>query len=463
LRVLLAVGILGAAGLVLLGPPLDREDAVRAALLAGHGVVELPAGLTEVSSELVIPAGSHDLEIRGAPGGTVLRASARFHGRAVIRCEPSARVTLRGFTIDGNRAALEQPLSLPPSNVTFARFYRNNGILADRVLNFTIRDVHLREVANYPVLVSRSRTVLIERVRIGDSGSRNAAGKNNASGGILLEDGTSGFTVRDCRLENVRGNGIWTHSRFASPRNASGLIAGNRFRMIGRDAVQVGHAVRVRVERNSGSFIGYPAEEVDMESGAIPAALDTAGDTAGCAYVDNRFEEINGKCIDLDGFHDGEIRGNRFVNRRPPDAYPHANVGIVFNDSHPHTRSNRITVEDNEIDGLLFTGIFVIGPGHRIVNNRLLNLNRAHCNENRARFGCYNPAGDPDLLQSGIYLGRGVLRPNPARESLIRDNLITGYRMRERCIVAAPGLDRRANLLEGNRCRDVVAAPAGSP
>jgi hypothetical protein len=191
-----------------------------------------------------------------------------------------------------------------------------------------------------------------------------------------------------------------------------------------------------------------------MASGAIPAALDTAGNTADCVYAENRFEEVNGKCIDLDGFHDGAVRGNRCVNRKPPEAYPYGNVGIVFNDSHPHTRSNRITVEDNVIDGTLFSGMFVIGPGHRIVNNRLMNLNMAHCNENRAKFGCYNPAGDPEVLQTGIYLGRGVLRPNPARESLIRGNLITGYKMSSRCFGAAPGVDARANRIEANRCRD---------
>lgn len=454
MRPLFAAVGLGTVVLALLGPAPDKEAAVRAALLRRTGVVELPAGTVEISSELVIPAGSHDLVVRGAPGSTVLRATSKFHGRAVIRCERSERVTLSGFVIEGNRPALERRFSLPPSNVTFARFYGNNGILAENTLGFTVRDVKLREVANYAVLVSRSIDVLVERVAIENSGSRNAAGKNNASGGILLEDGTRGFTVRDCELRNIRGNGIWTHSRFASPRNRNGLISGNRFHTIGRDAVQVGHAVKVRVERNTGAYIGYPAAGVDMASGAIPAALDTAGNTEGCVYTENRFEEINGKCIDLDGFHDGVVSANRCVNRNAAEAYPHGNVGIVFNDSHPHTRSNRIVVEDNEIDGTLFSGIFVIGPGHRIVKNRLLNLNMAHCNESRAKFGCYNPAGDPDLLQTGIYLGRGVLRPNPARDSVIRDNLITGYRMAERCIAAAPGVDARANRIEANRCRD---------
>lgn len=305
MRFALAMAGLAAIGVALLRPAPGSEEALRAALRSGRGLVQLPAGTLEITAELVIPAGSHDVEVRGAPEGTLLRAAATFQGRALIRCERSQRILMRDFSIDGNRTVLEQPVDLPPSNVTFARFYRNNGILAEEVAGLKISGVRLREVANYAVLVSRSRDVLVERVVIENSGSRNAAGKNNASGGILLEDGTRAFTVQDCDLKAVRGNGVWTHSRFDAPRNSGGLIAGNRFHTVGRDAVQVGHAVGVRVERNTGSYIGYPAEQVDMQSGAIPAALDTAGDTAECVYADNRFSEINGKCMDLDGFHEG--------------------------------------------------------------------------------------------------------------------------------------------------------------
>ena len=105
------------------------------------------------------------------------------------------------------------------------------------------------------------------------------AGRNNATGGILLEEGTRDFTVTRCDLRNVRGNGIWTHSLATAPQNRDGLIASNHFERIGRDAIQVGHGTRVRVEDNTGSEIGYPLEDVDMEDLATPVAIDTAGDT----------------------------------------------------------------------------------------------------------------------------------------------------------------------------------------
>ena len=41
--------------------------------------------------------------------------------------------------------------------------------------------------------------------------------------------------------------------------------------------MQVGHATAVRVERNEGAEIGYPEEDVDVEGGGVPVAIDTAG------------------------------------------------------------------------------------------------------------------------------------------------------------------------------------------
>ena len=91
----------------------------------------------------------------------------------------------------------------------------------------------------------------IDHVSVKDSGSLNAKGRNNTTGGILLEEGTDQFTVTDSVFGNIRGNAVWTHSRYMSPRNSRGKIANNQFFDIGRDAIQVGHATRVDVTRQS--------------------------------------------------------------------------------------------------------------------------------------------------------------------------------------------------------------------
>jgi hypothetical protein len=413
----------------------------------GH-LVQLPPGVVDVHAEMAVDEGT---ELVGAPSGTVLRMAPGFKGRAVIVVRGNG-VRLRDFTVDGNRDAIEVSAGLPPSDQSFARFTLGNGVLAEGVNGLDVERVQFRNVAGFAVLVSASHHVAIDRVRVADSGSRNSTGRNNATGGILLEEGTTDFRVTRSELRHIRGNGVWTHSLYTSPRNSQGVFSWNYFEYVGRDALQVGHATGVRVERNTGRWIGFPVEDVNMEDRAVPAALDTAGNVEGCSYAGNRFEEIDGKCMDLDGFHDGEIYGNECVNRAPPERYRFGNYGIVMNNSNPDMQSRNIRIVENVIDGPLFGGIFAIGTGHRIVHNRLLNLNLAHCNEEAARFGCYYGPGEPDMLRSGIYLGRGAERPAPAVGNTIEDNEITGFQMDTRCVALAPGILPGWNIVRGNRC-----------
>lgn len=423
------------------------------------GSFTLPAGVVSVAEEIRIPEGAHDLVISGNPKGTVLRLSSQFKGRAAIVCEKAANIRFARFTVDGRRAAFSDRAGLPPSNVRFAEFYTRNGILADAVEGLSIAGVRFREIWGFPILISRSKRVRVEAIAAVDSGSRNDKNRNNTTGGVLLEEGTSVFEVRDSKFDRVLGNGVWTHSNYGSPRNGPGLIASNTFTEVGRDAIQVGHATEVRVQGNTGARIGLPADAVDVENGATPVGVDTSGNVDRSVYTQNRFEEVNGKCIDLDGFHDGEVTFNTCVNRGAPESYPHGHFGIVVNNWNPEMRSENITIADNTIDGSKFGGIFLIGSHHTVVRNKLLNLNTAHCNETAAKFGCIAIQGEPDVLRAGIYLGRiaaewAQKRADVSRDHVIRDNTITGYKMKERCILAAPGVDLKASEIRDNNCGD---------
>ncbi len=414
------------------------------------GTVTLPAGVIELRQELAIPEGAHDLEIRGAPEGTLLKAADDFHGRALLVVARARQIRILNLALDGNRTALARPQGLPPHDTPFCRFTPHNGVLAEKVEDLVLSNLRLRNIAGFAILAASSHRVRIERVHVEDSGSLDALGRNNTTGGILLEEGVADFLVRECRLLRVRGNGVWTHSLYTSPRNRDGLIVANYFEELARDAIQIGHATRVRVEGNRGRRIGYPPGEVDPQ--ATPVAIDTAGDTDASVYAFNHFEEVNGKCIDLDGFHDGEVRGNVCVNRGLRRNYPHGHFGIVLNNSNPDMESRNILIIGNEIEGAVYGGIFLIGSGHRVIANQLRRLNLARCRPDRP--GCVYWADEPELLSAGIYLGRRAERPDAARDNLIHDNVITGFGMSRRCVVAAPGVAASDNRIAGNRCAE---------
>jgi hypothetical protein len=458
LRLAAAIAALLVAGeLPLLFAPragTSGDATIRRALRIRTGTVELPAGTIEILSEIEIPPGAHDLEIRGAASGTTLRASDHFRGRAMFRCERANRLRFANFTIDGNRDVLERPRGLPGFSTAFARFTEGNGILALGVASLKIANVRFVKVPGFAILVSRSRDIVIDGVEVRQSGSRTSAGRNDTTGGILLEEGTRDFAVTHCDLRDVRGNGVWTHSLGTAPQNTNGRITANHFERLGRDAIQVGHGAGIRVEENTGAEIGFPLDDVDMEHGATPVAIDTAGDTVHCVYTRNHFVEVNGKCLDLDGFHDGEVRGNSCVNQFGAERYPYGNLGIVFNNSHLAMRSEGVELVENELDGVLFSALFVIGEHHHIAHNRLRRINLAHCDGKTAKFGCNYAADQPGLLRSGIYLASRGERPAPARANVIEDNEISGFGMNTNCITAAPGVSLAANAIVQNACKD---------
>jgi Right handed beta helix region len=424
--------------------------------LAGCGrgpqyrVIPLPEGIMDIHEPLFIDANT---EVRGSPRGSRIRMADGFAGRAAIVIRGNG-VRLRNFTILGNRDQLAARSGLPPYDRSFANFTRSNGILADSRAGIDIENLRFQEMAGFAILVSRSHNVSIRYVTVESSGSRNEVGSNNATGGILLEEGTADFLVANCDFRKIRGNALWTHSLYTSPRNADGVFARNLFDTVGRDAIQVGHATGMRVEDNQAARIGFPLDTVDVPDRAIPVGLDTAGDVDHALYLNNRFSEIDGKCMDLDGLHDSDVRGNLCVNRAAPATYPLGNYSIVMNNTNPDMSTQNIRIVDNTLDSPVFGGIFAIGTGNYIARNLLRNVNTAHCNDNIAHYGCKYAAADPEILESGIYLGRGAERPAPAHGNVVEDNSVTGWKMRDHCVEAAPDLPQGWNIVRNNWCHE---------
>ena len=382
--------------------------------------------------------------VRGNPAGTTIQAAPDFRGRALIVCTGNAQV--ENLTIDGRRDDKEPRLPIAPWDRDFISYYEGNGLIGDGLKGLYVRNVTFRKIVNFAAIVARSRNVVFEGVTVEDSGSLNSGGRNNTSGGILLEEGTTDFRVIRSTFRRIRGNAVWTHSRAESPRNGPGLIEGNSFEEIGRDAIQAGHATKIRVVRNTGRRIGYPEAIVDTEGGGVPVAIDTAGNVDVSVYEDNWFEDLNGKCIDLDGFHHGVVRGNHCTGM--------TNFAVVFNNTNPAMQSMRVTIENNVFDNMRYGGIFVIGYKNTIRNNKLLRVNTAGCNN---APNCIFDAKQPDLLRSGIYIGHRAERPASSRANIVTGNLITGRGMSRYCVVTSPEVQRGRQIIKGNTCRESTA------
>lgn len=424
--------------------------------------IELKPGVTELSKPMILEAAEDGVHLRGAPGGSTLKAAANFEGEALIVARGVKHLSIERLKLDGNRAALEKPFPIAPYDKAFVDFYPLNGILIDNAEGVILRDLEIRNVVNFPILIARSQQVRIQQSRIEYSGSRDEKGRNNTTGGILLEEGVANFEVRFVKMRAIRGNGIWTHSRYESPRNRDGLIQENDINGIGRDAIQAGHATNIRVILNTMSNIGFPVELVDVEHGGIPVGIDTAGNVDKSVYSENTILEVNGKCVDLDGFHHGEVSRNRCINKKPAKDYPQGHFGIVLNNTNPDMRSEAIVIENNEIEGMKYGGVFLIGRNNIVRHNRMRWLNTAGCTESHSASGpCFFLADEPGMLRSGIYFGKGAERPDPARNNTVEDNLITGHRMKDRCLEYSPAVKTEEQKTARNICLDADPATRG--
>jgi hypothetical protein len=429
---------------------------VRASLMRGTGVIVLPPGETHLDRPLEIPKDSRQLTIRGNKAGSTLVLDVGFKGSAALLVNGASDVTLEDFGVRGNRTELKSDWYFPLNEAAFADFYSDNGIVVRNSSGVVIRGVRFQAIRAFSIVVNASSNVTIDSAKIEDCGTLNRAGRNNTTGGILLEEGVSDFAVRRSVISRITGNAIWTHSYARSPRQSDGVIQENTISRVGRDAIQVGHGTRIRVEDNTGSELGFPAEYVDVEHHGVAVALDTAGNVDHTVYARNRFTDVNGQCIDLDGFHDGEVTGNSCVNTRPLSVYPALHFGIVFGNNDPGMSSSGVVITGNTLQGFAYGAVFLAGSENRIEDNRFLNVNRAQCGSKPVSARCNYALEQPDLLRSGIYLSGNGGRATVTRGNVIRSNTVTGFGISQHCVAAGPGVDISENAIGSNSCSDAV-------
>jgi hypothetical protein len=429
-------------------------EAIQRAIRSG-AVVQLPAGEIHLSRPFTIPRGTKDLAIQGSPKGSTIVLDPGFTGRAAIEGEDVSNVFFRNFSVTGDRSEMKSPWMLPRDGVDFADFYTANGIVIRGGSNIGFQGVSFSKIRAFPLLLNAVHGATINSVTITDSGTLNPDGHNNTTGGILLEEGVKDFEITGSKISRIPGNAIWTHSYANSPRQERGRIANNEITTVARDAIQVGHASRIRVENNRGSRIGFPLEYVDFTGAGDPVALDTAGNVDYTVYAGNTFTAVAGQCIDLDGFHDGMVSGNRCINN-PAEArnWLGLHFGIVFSNHDPGMNSVNVSITGNTLQGFAYGAIFLIGERNRIEDNQFLDVNLAHCGSSPMPAKCAALLDQPDALRSGIYLTNNGGRPAVTRDNIIRNNTIRGFGIAQHCIAAHPGLDLKANTIAANTCED---------
>ena len=267
-----AAALLAAAPLLLAQTP---EAALRRALAVKTGTVTLPSGTIEISREILLPPDAHDLSIKGS--GTTLRASDSFRGRALIAIAGGRNIKLSDINLDGNREAVGRLGNLPPSGTMLSRFVAGNGVVAEGVTGLEIGPMKAVRIAGFALLVNASHNVNIHHVDITESGGFGPQRKNNATGGIAIEEDTADFQIHGCLFGTIRGTGVTVR------KSERGKIFENEFRAIARDAIHVTHGSGIAITSNHAEQIGIPLEEVDA---------------------------IGSLCMRLEQFQEGEVAGN---------------------------------------------------------------------------------------------------------------------------------------------------------
>src|SRR5204863_10091211 len=119
---------------------------------------------------------------------------------------------------------------------------------------------------------------------------------------------------------------------------------------------------------------------------------------------------------------------------------------------------NNIEISGNLIDGSKFGGLYLMGSGNKIIGNRFVRLNLAGCNESAGKFPCIYKRDEPQMLDTGIYLGRGVARLEETRGNVIRGNHISVHMMKARWVGFGSGVTRASEIGGSNTCSDATPA-----
>lgn len=321
---------------------------VQAAINAIEGnnrPLSIPAGYTFCVNSLsftgsIVIGGGGTLKRCGMLSDSIEQGLIDIRGPGVV----ISNISIEGVTLTPQVQInyLQSPIESPFDSL----LWRNTSILIHGGSNNTIigPNVKINHTGGYAIWLD-SRTANTSHVSIIDdtiSNSRSSVCGTPGdyqygcwTGGILWSnDGTTysidDLTIRNNRLLQVSGNGIWGHAPAIALQNSGVRVVGNYCEDMGLDCIQMENVRGGLVAHNTGKRIGYvsvadntpgvpkwqpataPYDPGHILPGnlyfSVPAvAVDTSALVTGVEYSDNNFDAINGGWYDTDGYGSGNI------------------------------------------------------------------------------------------------------------------------------------------------------------
>ena len=450
-------------------------------LQAGEYLLDQPLQLTR-----------DDLTVEGQGESTILRRAVTvLNGEGLINIRASG-VTLRQFRIDGQ---VEVPRALPyldpqggdsvlgapiHGDPMHPELLRDTSVtIHPGVTDITVEDLVIERSGGYAILIDARygtvKYVNFRRLHLRDCrphlfGKPGDLRYGSWTGGIHYQnDGRDldfarhaliALTIEDSTFTRMAGHAIWGHGYGFHTLNEEVTVRRNRFTDIGLDAVLIGNVRRAVVEQNSFhriGFVSFPADEVarpawypglrDDGADNIPAvAIDSSGLVLNSVYRGNTMLNVNGNCIDLDGFTRGEVVENTMRVSGREDAWNYANDLVAEFGGH---RQGNLT------KGINLSNTSGAAPTERvrIAGNTIINLGgfaialndsqRCSVEENHIRH--YGHDYGPIILSNSL---RDPREQHISSENVIRDNYIHFY-LEAWCITEVDNLGGGARPVVG--------------
>lgn len=326
----------------------DDTHCVQAAINAIEGnnrPLSIPAGYTFCVTSLsitgsIILGGGGTLKRCGMLSDSIEQGLIDIRGPGVV----ITNIFIEGQTLTPQVQInyLQVPIESPFDSL----LWRNSSIIIHGGSNNTIigPNVKINHTGGYAIWVD-SRTANTSHVSIIDDTITNSRSSVCGTpgdyqygcwtGGIFWSnDGVTyaidDLVIRNNRLQQVSGNGMWGHANAIAMQNTGVRVLGNYCEDMGLDCIQMENVRGGLVAHNSGKRIGY-VSVADNTPGvpkwqpatapynpghilpgnlyfSVPAvAIDTSALVTGVEYADNNFDAINGGWYDTDGYGSGNI------------------------------------------------------------------------------------------------------------------------------------------------------------